>query len=74
MDALVRVCGGVEVRSSCPALWEGRGCEGMQMVELMVATRKGKAGQVVPSSARGMWVRREMTRRGLWMAETQTDQ
>lgn len=46
----------------------------MQMVELMVATRKGKAGQVVPSSARGMWVRREMTRRGLWMAETQTDQ
>lgn len=46
----------------------------MQMVELMVATRKGKAGQVVPSSAWGMWVGGEMTRHGLWMAETQTDQ
>lgn len=46
----------------------------MQMAELMVAARKGKAGQVVPSSAGGVCVRKEMTSSGLRMEETRIDQ
>lgn len=41
MDALVRVWWGGS-SELVPSPCRRRGCEGMQMVELMVATRKGK--------------------------------